>query len=384
MGLFIIILYFIIFPFGQLLRFETSVFGIPFALHGLDIVSTFGILYVLLNHNTAHPLRKYFYYLWCVFAFSLLISFAYYPLPIILRGSLYLLRFISYYFFFELVWQICKTTEDRVQKVLLSSLLATAVFGWIQYMWLPDLRFLYYFNWDDHLYRLTGTILDPGFMGILMVFGALICTGHYLKTKRFLFLVLCLLFSATTLFTYSRASYLSLLTGVFALLYFHKKTQFIIFFLVIIFGSLFLLPKKEGEGVNLLRTNSIFQKATNYQETLEIISDFPVTGVGFNNLCMERIVRFDFAGFESHSCSGSDSSLLFVLATTGILGSLTFVSVIMRIPFYLTNSVHGEIFISSAFSLFVHSFFLNSLFYPWVLGVFVCLLALSVKENTKL
>ncbi len=381
----IIILYFLIFSFGQLLRFETHILNIPFALHPLDIITLLSIPYGVFIQEKAHPLRKYFYYLWSVFFFSLLVSKAQYPIGEVVRGSFYLLRFISYYFFFELIYYLIQNGELGKQKIvtiIITSLITTGVFGWIQYLFVPDLRFLYFFHWDDHLNRLAGTILDPGFMGILMVFGFLISVSLYLKHKKISFILSSFFFIITTLFTYSRATYLALIAGVFTLLYLHKKTKLIFIISVVFIASLFLLPKKEGEGVNLLRTNSIFEKAKNYEETSSIISDVPVFGVGFNNLCSERKVRFVNQDFESHSCSGSDSSILFIFATTGILGLVTLVSFFSRIPDYISQSIYSEMLLSSSVALFIHSLFLNSLFYPWVLGVMATLLALSVKEST--
>jgi len=117
-----------------------------------------------------------------------------------------------------------------------------------------------------------------------------------------------------------------------------------------------LLPRPGGEGVNLLRLFSIEQRFDNYGEGFALWRRSPLLGVGFNTL---RSVRNDFV---SHSASGLDNSLLFVAATTGIIGLLFYLNLLRR----LWQS-GGEIVKLSLIAVIVHSFFQNSLFYPLVM-----------------
>ncbi len=394
--LFLVIVYFLLFPFGQLLRIETSIFDISITFHILDIIVGLSIPVVLFCKLQKHPLRKHFSYFWFICFLSLLLAVTRYPLLEVLQGSLYLLRFISYYFFFELVWNITNKEQKSINKSkiifwLTVTLVVTGIFGWLQYLLLPDLRYLKAFGWDDHLYRLAGTILDPGFMGILMVFGFLISISNFLYSKKKLFLSLSLVFLITCLFTYARASYIALFAGSLWILFIQirqmklKVHSFAFGTLIIITalgGLIFLLPRTAGEGVRLERTNSIHEKFRNYRETLQIVSDFPVFGVGFDTLCAERVRRFSDKG-ESHSCSGSDSSFLLVLATTGVVGGVAFLSLISHIaslrPRLGEQNIYRKMFVACGIALLVHSLFLNSLFYPWVMGVMVILLAVSVE-----
>jgi hypothetical protein len=389
MNLFIILFYFILFPFGQLLRFEIAPYGIHFAFHLLDLVVLLSIPIVFFYRTKPHLLRKYFYYFWYICFFSLLLSATRYPITEVIRASLYLIRFISYYFFFEVVWNYIESrkqktkSKETILSIVLYSLLTTAILGWLQYLYAPDLRYLKLFNWDDHFYRLTGTILDPGFMGILMVFGSLISEIRFVQSRKIVQLFLTIFFLITLGFTYSRASYLalilSLIVFLFSLTRSHLARLRIVLISVVLFCSLiYLLPKGGGEGVNLLRTNSIFEKATNYQETIEIISDFPVFGVGYNTLCSERMRRFDNQNFDSHSCSGSDSSFLFILATTGVIGLFAFIKILFQVVHPIKSTEYSNIIIPVGIALFIHSLFLNSLFYPWVMGIIATLLALTL------
>lgn len=389
-GRLIFVLFFLLFPYGQLLRIETSFFGVGISVHPIDIVALLATASVLLGNRTRSRLRIAFRYFWGIAFFSLLLSSHVYPYQEVLRGSLYLLRFISYYFFFELVTSIvlsAKTHEhERVFSWVFISLVITAFLGWIQYIWLFDLRSLKVLNWDDHLYRLTGTILDPGYMGILMVFGSLVSLVYFLCNKKIWSLVTMIFFTATMLFTYSRASYLSFVAGLIIIVYSSVQTHFhklklIALSSLAICGLLLLLPRTAGEGVKLERLYSISGRIENYKETFAIMRDSPVFGIGFNTLCSERIRRFDGVGFASHACSGSDSSMLFVFVTTGVVGGMVFLKLLAQIRKNVDYTMYGKMFLACSGSLLVHSFFLNSLFYPWVLGVMAIFLALSTKEN---
>jgi hypothetical protein len=385
---FILLLFLVLLPFGQLLRLEVLFYHIPFAIHAIDLVILTCIPVVLLRGEKRHPLRKQIMFFCYLCSFSLLFATSTYSIEQVVYGGFYLLRFISYYFFFELVWSMVSVNKSRtyVVSLLIYSLLTSAFLGWLQYIFVPDLRYLKAFYWDDHLYRLAGTILDPGFMGILMVFGFLISFVNLIRKadvgSRACWFFASTGFLLTILFTYARASYLALIVGVVLAVY--KKSAIFLsatVALVLLTGLIFLLPRTAGEGVRLERTNSIFEKFKNYNQTLEIVTDNPIFGVSFNMLCIERVRRFG-DNPKSHACAGSDSSLLFVLATTGILGFMVFIKFVLQFRKYIGEGPYGKIFIACGASILVHSIFLNSMFYSLVMGVIAILAAVSFKENT--
>lgn len=352
----ILFIYLALFPFGQLLRI--SIFNAS------DILAFVSLLYIILTNkkclSALNPLKDFL----LVALFSLLYSVFNFKSLDVLVGSLYLLRVISYFYLYKLSFNIIKE-NSKLKPTILNSLLlvsfAVSIFGWIQYFLYPDLTSLKYIGWDDHLFRLVGTFLDPGFTSLIIVFGAVI---SFVKKKYLL-----LAFFITTLaFTYARAGYLAFVaTLFFASLIFKKSKAFLISlacFLVVIF----LLPKPAGEGVNLERIYSISSRISNYKETLEIFRKSPVFGVGFNNICLAKKVYFNEENLNSHSCSGSDSSLLLILATTGIIGFTVFVSTFTRILLTLKKGFYTKVFLALLSAVFVHSFFVNSLFYPWVMG----------------
>ena len=115
------------------------------------------------------------------------------------------------------------------------------------------------------------------------------------------------------------------------------------------------LPRPGGEGVKLERVFSLNQRFANYREGLQLIKLSPVFGLGFNTM---RYYRNDFV---SHAAAGLDSSLLFVLATTGIIGLLTYLNLLKSL---WQTSLLVKLSLSA---VLVHSLFQNSFFYPLIM-----------------
>jgi len=155
---------------------------------------------------------------------------------------------------------------------------------------------------------------------------------------------------------------------VFIFDFFKNKNSFKFLILNSIFLILFLIPKNIGEGTNLFRTASAEYKVINFQQSIQLIKTNPLFGFGFNNICKakQRILT-TFVDPNSHSCSGLDSSILFLIATTGMVGLILLTSSIQRIAYSYQNSKDYELLTSSFVIVLVHSIFTNTLFYPHVM-----------------
>ena len=346
----------VIFPFGQIAKIGQVSF--------LDILIFLIAIYTLLRKS---KFPKWYPYLlgFILFGlFSWIINAFIIKNDLIFKGLLYGIRLLIYSIIPVFISNFFKTKQDKV--FILNSLLLisifTAVFGWIQYFGWPNLISLKYLGWDDHYYRLVGTFLDPSFTAIIFVLGSTIALKEN-KKNSLIFLAISILF------TYSRASYLVLIL----LLIYFKKYLLILLFII----SIFFLPKNMGgEGVNLTRTSSTNLKIINYKETLEIIKKSSAIGVGFNNLCPARQIYLNDINTSSHSCFGSDSSILFIIATTGIIGLMLFLTFIFSISSFPLLTI-------SFLTVLIHSTFSNSLFYPWVMFWLFVLLGLGGKVNRK-
>jgi len=256
----------------------------------------------------------------------------------------------------------------------------------LQYWLYPDLGPLTFLGWDPHLYRLAGLLFDPNFTGLYLVFTFLILTGLFLspktKNKKGILFLMAISYLALAL-TFSRSSYLALLIGVFFLLWWQKKRIFFIFFGAFFALTLIFLPKPAGEGVNLSRTSTIYLRLENYQEGLSLFAQKPILGWGFNTY---RYAREKALGIKEdipqHSGASNDASLIFVLATTGILGFFFFLKTLLETLFsFPPVHLKNQAALALILAFFVHSFFNNSLFYPPLALFLLSLLGMASAKN---
>lgn len=383
----LIFLFLVIFPFGQLVRIPVQFFSETIVIHPIDVVAGLSLIYFLIAKLAQPKISKYIYAFLAAAVFSLLFSLTLFESSEILKGSLYLLRLFSYVGFFMVVRNYAKS-KDRKSTLLLSLIAVsvfTAIYSWIQLFWLPDLRDLKFLGWDDHKYRLTGGFLDPGFTGIILVLGFLASLTHYLKSKKYTSLIASVFLVLSVVFTYSRASYLALFAGLLTTILLVKRGVKVVFITVVLIFliTIPILPRSLSEGAQLERTHSIFAKVSDYKQTVLVIKESPVFGVGYNNLCLAKVKVFNIDNTVSHSCSGSDSSLLFVFATTGIVGLIIFAYAGWSSIKGVKRDVYGIAFTASVAALFVHSLFLNSLFYSWVMGWIAVLLAIALPKRSR-
>lgn len=337
----------VLFPFGQL--FKLGIFN-------LFDAAVLSLAAVTLLRKPIYPSwYRYFIYFILSCLFGLVLNYSLFTI----HSALYLLRLWSYSMIAVYVFNYFKNPKSLI-LYLTSIAISTAIFGWLQYMFWPDLTALRYLGWDDHLLRMVGTFLDPTYLGLILVLGIIL--AEKLNFKKIIYFLLISL-----AFTYSRSSYL--IASLF-LIYKKKFLPLIIFILIIL-----LLPKNIGEGTNLTRTVSGNKKLINYKENAGIFIKSPLVGIGFNNMCNARQLYLNDTNVNSHSCSGSDSSILFLLATTGIIGLILFINFIFKIS-------NNYLLVSSFFVVFAHSLFANSLFYPHVMFWMFALLGLRSKSNS--
>lgn len=335
---------------------------------------SFLAIYTLFSKYKYPNWYKYFAYFLIFGLFSWILNFVYFSkttdfdINFLFQGLLYLVRSMAYSLVAVYVSNNIKNKEyyvllgknNLIDKLIYLSV-ASALFGWIQYLIWPNLTSLKYLGWDDHLLRMVGTFLDPTFLALIIIFGIILAIK---SNKEFIINFLTI----SLAFTYSRISFLILLL---LLIYKRKFIALILFFVTILF-----LPKMIGEGTNLLRTASGINKISNYEETIQIFSKSPIYGIGYNNLCFARQLYLNDNNLKSHSCSGADSSILFILVTTGILGLFIFIKFVTNVP---SNDLIRLTFIA----LLIHSIFSNSMFYPHVMFWVFSLLGLKTEVDSK-
>ncbi len=302
---------------------------------------------------------------------SLCINSFRFTLPQTIQSSLYLVRWAAYVGIYIIVVERIVPATFILEELFMTGV-GFGVLGLLQYVFFPSLRPLEYLGWDPHYFRLFSTLLDPNFAGIMLVLS--IFLGIYLFTRfgHSKLIVCCLGILLIALYlTYSRSSYLAFSAGFIFLAVRSVKWKargvaaVLLFLLAVV-----LLPTPGGKTLRLDRMASTISRLENWQESISRISGSPVIGYGFNTL------RFIPSGGDvdmfSKAAAGVDNSILFILLTTGIAGLAVYSWLVVREIGMVREigkkqKILGDIFLASLIVVVMHSMFVNSLFYPWVM-----------------
>lgn len=383
--------------FGEIPRFTLAN---DFALKLIDvcvaITSAVWIVYVIVSKKFRKIFITYKYLLVFPAAgfVSLLINTVWLKPQEVLISLFYLLRWTAYISFIPLL----NGFDNQFKKKLLAFFFVDGFiflfFGFIQYLLYPSLKNIYYLGWDEHMYRLVSSILDPNLAGSLLVFYLLLISTliynfvKYRNVKYIILLSICFVFTLSAIFlTYSRSSLLMLIVSVGTFLFLiNRKRLLVMLFAVIAAVIVIQSPQFYRENTNLFRFNSIKARVESNLHALYIFQENPVFGVGFNSYRYAQIkygFRQEKTPYPSHADAGTDNSILFILATTGILGLTAYIYLWARLLrkaifiYYKKSNILGALFLSMAIGLFIHSLFINSLFYSacmlwlWSFAVFM-------------
>lgn len=350
----------LIWPFGQLLNLQLP--GQTMVIYPLDLICillTLSLLFSkprrlqVIRDPLSQPLALFLFFA----SLSLLFNLQFAASGGLVVAVSYLLRL----FIYPSVYFAAKIAPSRqVLRPALFSLGFFSLLGILQYLFFPDMRFLKNLGFDDHYFRLIGSFYDPNFAGSIFAASALV----FLSLSRWPAVVTMVLLLALT---FSRASYLVFLLGTI-FIFLAQKKRALLWVLLLLGGIIIFIPKPFGEGVNLLRTFSIYSRFDSWQNGLNLFFQKPFFGWGYNTLRGFTGQRFQI-----------DSSLLYLAATTGLFGTLAFLS-LLRSALRQITFLPQKIFI---LALLFHSLFNNSLFYIWLYFAFWLVLGLPTKEYTK-
>lgn len=344
---------------------------------------------------------------------SLLQSLIFLSASEVMSGSLYLIRFLQYGLLYFITLQTVQTTKQvkTILKFLTISALLLALAGFIQLILYPDLAALEEQGYDPHINRLVSTWLDPNFVGGLFAFVMSILLGitlHIKKKKHIIGLLLIIAFLGTALFfTYSRSAYLALAAGIFFVSLLQSRKILLISILLFSLGIIVSPRAQErvselAQSVTSLISSSVDTpdptaklRLESWSQTWQLIQKRPLLGSGYNNLRAVNYHEGFIKDFDVHSGSGSDSSLLTILATTGILGFIPFLFLYLipiktafitwknkKIPAFSRGYSLG--LLGGIIALLIHSIFVNSLLFPQILiflWISLALLEVLIKEK---
>ncbi len=358
--------------FGVLFSLPLSSSG---RLYLCDLLAVTYVVWGLVYHLLV---RKAFYlepsvgvagFLWLFVAtLSLLYGSAAVNFGDFLTGLFYLIRWAVYFFVYLVVINDLRSglKASLVTRLLVITTLLVALFGFIQLVVLPDMSSLDpLLGWDPHTNRLASSFMDPNFTATFL------CLGFFTLLPRPKQGVLKGVFLFALLLTFSRSGWLFLALGlaIFGLLFSRK---WIIFSLVLLFSAYYFVPRVQTRIAGIPDpTGSAQLRLLNYNKTWELAKDHLGLGVGFN-LWRPAQYRARYFTFNDptggHSGSGSDSSLLFVLGTTGITGLISY---LILFGMVLKSALRGLdkkmplqiTLLTSSVGLLAASQFINALFY---------------------
>jgi len=289
---------------------------------------------------------------------------------------LYLLRWIMYLVAGLVVYNmiLCRTISfGFLLKLFAISGVVVAMLGFVQLLLLPDFTVLEEsLGWDPHKNRLASTFFDPNFTGayLSLVFATLI------KKKGNVLVGLILL--AAIFLTFSRSAWL-LLSAIILVYGVFKYRALLVLFAIVSFSAYYAVPRVQTRLAGTTDpADSAHFRIISWSDAYKVFKDNKLLGVGFNTY---RFAQKDYNmltpdDYLSHSGAGADASLLFILATTGILG-FTFLAGGLGFSLYKYLKERNVLMISIVLGLLGNSVFINSVFYPpimffWIVLLFSC------------
>lgn len=408
----LILLILFLFPFGELLRFQinnhvaikpidvmvgmTALWWIIWKVQSVKFkVQSFNIKYKVLKKSSfALPFILFV----SVGFISLVINLTWLEMNQFLVSSLYWFRWVSYALLFPIVLQFDKIFKQKICLFLLIDGLIIVFLGYLQYFFYNSLKNVYHLGWDEHMHRMVSTFLDPNFAGAFFVLyllfvGGMLARNHESRIMNQGVLIGILVLTLAAIFlTFSRSALLMLIVGAVSFLFLINKKKFVLLlFAVIVLFGLVVSPKFYDENMNLFREASSKARLENYAFALRVIEDHPVVGVGFNSYRYTKPLYgadHDWVDSPSHADAGVDNSFLFVLATTGIIGSFCYVWFWLRLLRRLQGvlrkkkNILAVVTFSSVIGLFVHALFVNSLFFAPLMLWYFMLIGLSLEKTS--
>lgn len=352
--------------------------------------SFYGTVFFLIKRNLKIPRYSILFIIFSLWAgASLLLNFYRYDNEEGITAAFYLIRYAVYLLSALVTYNMLSSgiiDRGQLEKYLTFSAIFLSAAGLVQLWLLPDFTMLDpALGWDPHKNRVASTFFDPNFLGAYLVTVLTLILGSISEGKK----DKCRLVSAGVLLififlTFSRSAWAMLAVVIFIFGLF-KQRRLLLLGLLLAFLAYFLVPRVQTRLVGITDpADSARFRLVSWKNAIQISRDNMLMGVGFNAY---RYAQKDYNfltadNISSRSGAGADSSLLFVLATTGIFGALTFVSA-LAFPFLdsvVSKRKYGLVIASLLPALMLESLFLNSLFYPQIMFVFYAVIFSSSPD----
>lgn len=365
---------------GQLIR-------LPFFSGGITALDITIIIFSLVGLvKIKFKLKKPSSVIFTTLLFILIATISLIFTPLKLEFKEYLVSFsytIRLFLYALFIWLLYSNAFPSFNKNIITTLkysgVGLSILGLLQFILLPDLSFLSKYGWDPHYFRTVSTFLDPNFAGAYFALTFYLLFNE-VKNKWKTILIIIVYLSLLT--TFSRSSYLMFLISGLSLSFFNRSKK-MLFSIILLFSILLLgfniYTRLISKPRNIDRIKSASYRLNTWQQGIDIFRAYPILGVGFNTY--RYAIKTNSLGDEqfinSHGSSSNDSSLLFVLSTTGIIGAIFYC--VFLITLFKQGLKREFILSSSILGLLVHSIFANSLFFSPIL-LWLILISLTPKK----
>lgn len=320
---------------------------------------------------------------------STIVALNFFSLNQIAVSSLFLFRFIIYFLISVVAYNsIGKSSVEKWINALLIVGIIFAFLGFFQIIFFSNLSSLQAFGWDPHQMRLVSTLLDPNFSGCVFAIFAALSISFYLYKNRKIYLFASAIFIIAIIFTFSRSSYLAIATVV-ATVGFVKAPRVLLISVAIFIIAFTAIGQFRNRIIGALTIDeTATARIESWQRAATIFKGNELLGVGFNTYRYAQ-ANSGYFSFDNplggHSGAGSDSSILLVAATTGIVGLGLYLYLLVNIFRIFKNKARSNPLqlgaLSAFLGLIVDSQFVNSLFFPQVMLILYFILGLALKND---
>ena len=331
-------------------------------------------------------------------ALSLLTNSSTYSSTEVLSGALYQVRWIEYAAVLAMGVDFFRvpTRAWAYLKILVVAGVVVSLLGFVQLQVFPDFTSMVPQGWDPHVGRLLSTWFDPNFLAGWLSFMVTITTAVALSQpwrQAKWWWIASVVMTTAIILTFSRSGYVALVAGVGIVTLFRSRALLFIGLIGMVMTIMFV-PRVQERVIGIRTVDETAQlRIVSWKNAFEVISDYPWFGVGYN---VYKYVQIDYGFLDTtneHSASGSDSSLLSIWVTTGTIGLLAYLWLLvalLREAWVTWHSTHvskawrsvGLGVFAGLGGLMLHAQFVNSLLYPHIMQtVWLCLAMLIMVRQ---
>lgn len=345
------------------------------------------------------------YLAWLIaLAISYLANFWHYGFNEQIVAFSYLFRLVLYTGLLFVGYQKFSEEPSRVDRYLSYATGALIILGAVIFFYLPDFSGLAEQGWDPHQGRLAGTWLDPNYFGSFLgiIFAYFLSRLPRLKdqprTQHYWFIIFLIATWVAIYFTFSRSALITfLLTSLFVACFISWRT--VVFILIL--GGLTIFPPSRNQD-RLSSTLSYLQRKqtqgatstdptanarlASWNKAFQLFKTEPIFGVGYNFYRAKQAALMSndaSAILDNRSGAGADSSLLTLLATSGIVGAIVvigFFIALFKVFWKSRRTVAGLGGLAILVGLLISSIFNNTALYAPILLVAILLLGVAWRQ----